>query len=345
MVESRKRAAGSRRPIGRARRWVVPVIAAVALLMLGCGPTTAQLSGRAPTASPAAPACTGGSLQVVAHQDDDLFFMSPDLLYDLRTRTYRCLRTVFVTAGDAGNGPDYWQAREAGMEAAYAKAAVVENVWESSTAFFGGHPVRVRTLAPRRSISLVFLRLPDGFRGGEGSALYGQQSLPKLLDGRIAQISAVDGSTAYSAAGLRDELVALIDATRPALIRTTDYVHPLGDGDHGDHHAVAYLTRDASRLAHVDHTILSYQGYPSQKRPRNVAGDDLVLKTDIYDTYQEIALPSEPMWRPGFLYRQYTVDSATVKAVPNGAPFPAASAVEPLATASAAPAYRPGPGR
>ncbi|WOP19841.1 YfhO family protein [Raineyella sp. LH-20] len=342
MIDDGKRAAGRRRPIGWASAWGVAVIV-VALVLLKVAPPARQVPDQAP--APSTPACTGGALQVVAHQDDDLFFMTPDLLSDLRTRADQCFRTAYVTAGDAGKGPDYWRAREAGMEAAYAKAAMVENRWETSSASFGGHPVLVRSLVPRRSISLVFLRLPDGFPDGSGTALYGRQSLPKLLDGRITRISAVDGSTEYSAVGLRDELVALIDATRPTLIRTTDYVHPLGDGDHGDHHAVAYLTRDASRLAHVDHTILSYQGYPSQQRPRNVFGDDLALKREIYDTYQEIALPSEPMWRPGFLYRQYTVDVATVTAARGDARFPGASDLVGLSPASAAPAYRPGPGR
>ncbi len=350
MGEPGERVARPHRRGTRIRRVVAVAVTFLVPLLLV---TSGRPDPIAPAAPPAAPApdpgpslpdCTGGVLQVVAHQDDDLFFMSPDMLDDLRLRPDRCLRTVYLTAGDAGKGPDYWRAREAGMEAAYAKAARVDNSWQEHTVVVGGHPLAVRVLGPRPSVSLVFLRLPDGFPSGVGTDRYGHQSLSRLLDGQIATITALDGSATYTAAGLRDELVALMDAARPILVRTTDYLHALGDGDHADHHAAAYLTRDASRLAHVDHTILGYQGYPSQNRPRNVAGDDLLVKKGIYDTYQAIAQPGEPMWRPGFLYRQYVVDRATVKGVPTEPDFPTVSARTAVTALASAQPYRPGPG-
>ncbi|QGF23588.1 PIG-L family deacetylase [Raineyella fluvialis] len=328
MLQRRQPAPSDRSPARATRRRSLLVAGALTLLLTACG----SVLGSAPRATPsAAGGCTGGSLQVVAHQDDDLFFMSPDLLHDLGIQRERCIRTVFLTAGDAGYGQDYWSARERGMEAAYAEAAKVPDTWESSSFTASGHQVLVRTLVPRRTVSLVFLRLPDGMPGGEGSDQQHHQSLPKLLDGRIPDMTAVDGSATYTAAGLRDELVALMDDARPALIRTTDFVHPIGDGDHGDHHAAAYLTRDASRRADVEHRILSYQGYPVKDKPKNVGADDLALKTAVYDTYQGFALPSEPMWRPAWLYRQYVVADTQV---------PAATAPASVDTSP----YRPGPG-
>ena len=59
--------------------------------------------------------CAGGAIQIIAHQDDDLLFQSPDLLRDVDAG--RCVRSVFVTAGDSGYGNDYWQSREEGAEA------------------------------------------------------------------------------------------------------------------------------------------------------------------------------------------------------------------------------------
>src|SRR5882757_7338193 len=59
----------------------------------------------------------GATFNVVAHEDDDILFLSPDLLHAVQAG--RCVRTVFVTAGDAGAGPGYWQDREAGSKAAY----------------------------------------------------------------------------------------------------------------------------------------------------------------------------------------------------------------------------------
>ena len=296
------------------RRWWLPVVAALSTLVLGCAPLTSPAGP--PAASDGGVSCTGGSLQILAHPDDDLVFLSPDLLHELRSEPARCIRTVFLTAGDAGKGRYYWRAREIGLEAAYAKATGVPDRWESSYATLGDHRVLVRTLVGRHSVSVVFLRLPDGMIDMAGSEAYGHQSLPKLLDGRIPSMTAVDRSATYTADGLRDGLVVLLDASRPDLVRTTDYVHELGDGDHGDHHGAAYLTRDASRLAHVDHTILSYQGYPSAQRPQNLDGDDLTLKLEIFDVYHEYATPTEPPFRHGFMFRQYVLDRAEVKAEP-----------------------------
>lgn len=59
------------------------------------------------------------TLNIVAHQDDDLLFLSPDLINDIASG--RSVRTVFLTAGDAGNGRDYWISRQAGSQAAYSK--------------------------------------------------------------------------------------------------------------------------------------------------------------------------------------------------------------------------------
>ncbi len=39
-------------------------------------------------------------MAVVAHQDDSLLFLSPDLLHDIQAGD--CVTTVYVTAGDGG---------------------------------------------------------------------------------------------------------------------------------------------------------------------------------------------------------------------------------------------------
>src|SRR4051812_7184638 len=57
--------------------------------------------------------CVQGTLlNIVAHEDDDLLFLSPNLLQDIQTD--HCVRTIVVTAGDGGAGTTYWEDREAG---------------------------------------------------------------------------------------------------------------------------------------------------------------------------------------------------------------------------------------
>ena len=52
------------------------------------------------TTSAAASSSSGPTLNVVAHEDDDLLFLSPDLLHVIQAGG--SVRTIFVTAGDDG---------------------------------------------------------------------------------------------------------------------------------------------------------------------------------------------------------------------------------------------------
>ena len=80
----------------RRRLWVV-VAVAVAVAQFG----VLAPSGEAETFS-----CPQGAvLDIVAHEDDDLLFLSPDVLHDIAAG--RCVQTVFVTAGDANLGMGY----------------------------------------------------------------------------------------------------------------------------------------------------------------------------------------------------------------------------------------------
>lgn len=82
-------------------------------------------------------------MNLVAHEDDDILFIASPTYTDVAAR--RCLTTVFLTAGDDGLGASYWQAREDGAMAAYAKMASVANSW--TTASCSPHPARPRSRA------------------------------------------------------------------------------------------------------------------------------------------------------------------------------------------------------
>ena len=79
-------------------------------------------------------------MNIVAHQDDDLLFQSPDLI-DTINDPGSCVTTAYVTAGDDGKGTAYWQGRESGMKAAYAQMAGVTNSWRNGTTELAGRTV------------------------------------------------------------------------------------------------------------------------------------------------------------------------------------------------------------
>jgi LmbE family N-acetylglucosaminyl deacetylase len=203
------------------------------------------------------------SLNVVAHQDDDLLFINPAVSDDIAAG--RCVATVFITAGDAGRRPAYWRGREAGAMAAYAAMARVPNDWFEDTMVVGGHRIARLSLL-RTKIVLLFLRLPDA----KGNPVRPGQSLKKLWQGDIVSIGALDSAEQYTRVGLIETLTSLMDTYQPDEIRTLDYHGPYGDGDHADHHTAGYLTYEAQRQYRSAHRISGYLGYPLDFQPENL---------------------------------------------------------------------------
>jgi LmbE family N-acetylglucosaminyl deacetylase len=271
--------------------------------------------GTTVTASAAAPStCTGGAMQIVAHEDDDLLFQSPDLVGDIVAG--RCVRTVFVTAGDAAKGETYWKGRETGSLAAYAQMAGVPDAWTTTDAGVPGHPLRLLTLTGAPQVSLVFMRLPDGNRTGSGMLVHDHESLMRLWQGAISSIGAVDGSTTYTQASLTSTLTALLTAYQPTTVRTQDWTIAFRHGDNADHTATALFVRQADRRYGSAHTLLAYGGYPMWTRLPNVTGEQLKAKKSAFLTYatHDSQMCLAP-WCPGDLVsslrlsRQYIVAS------------------------------------
>jgi len=266
------------------------------------------------TAAQAATTCpAGATMNIVAHPDDDLLFQSPDLLHDVQSG--KCVRTVYITAGERGD-LNTLDLRESGVEAAYAQMAGVKNTWKKSDADVSGHRVPLVTLSGRPTVSLVFMRLPEGVWGSGDSAT--DATLENLWLGSISQIRAEAGPTVYTRSGLISSLTALMTAFQPDTIKTQDYVGPLGDGDHDDHHAAAYFANAAQLSYTPSHTFVGYLGYATQNKPQNVFDPDLTAKTKAFYAY--LQWDSAPCGSPPdcatndfgqWLKRQYTVSGST----------------------------------
>ena len=235
------------------------------------------------SASAATGCAANDTMYVVAHEDDSIFFQNPDLQRDISSG--RCVQTIYLTAGDAGSGFSYWGAREDGVKAAYAQMAGLANNWTQSDAGISGHPIPVFTLQGRPTISVVFLRLPDGNLDGSGFSNYNRQSLQKLWQGSIQSISAVNGSSSYTLSGLTNVLTQLMTNYGPDEVATQDFVGPFDDGDHSDHHAAAYLTKSAGQAYVTPHTLVGYQDYGISARPANLSQADSSAKQATYFTY------------------------------------------------------------
>jgi LmbE family N-acetylglucosaminyl deacetylase len=303
-----------------AARWAglpLAVLAvAAAALFLAAGPARA-----------AGPTCSSTDLYVVAHEDDTLLFQSPAILQAIESG--HCVRSVFLTAGDAGKGPVYWNSREEGVEAAYAQIAGVEDEWSTSAVVANGHSLVLRTLAGNPRVTVVFVRLPDGdYPAGTGYPLYGNQSLMKLWNGgnkgspSETSITAVDKSNTFEYSGLLATLTALMQSYEPNLIATQDFTETFSGWDHYDHVAAAYFTRLAQRSYAKAHQLLGYEDYPTVERPANVFEGLLEAKRSafyLYGLYDEGACSEEAACNAleygNWLKRQYVAGRETTGVV------------------------------
>lgn len=271
----------------------------------------------------------GRTINIVAHEDDDLLFLNPDIQHDIQNG--RCVRTIFVTAGDAGSGSNYWMSRENGMRAAYANSAGVSNSWNNTTISILGHQAYLSTLQGNQNISLLFLRLPDGGHHcdnngqncAEGWAADNYQTLRKLWQGTISTIETVDHVTTYAKQELINVLSTAMATYGADTIRTQDFIGGYGDisggdGDHWDHHSVAYFAQKA-QLSNilVPHSLTGYRGYTVEAYSPNVTGVDLTNKQNsfyVYNGYDGVDCTSSVNCTPllsNYLQRQYTVSTST----------------------------------
>jgi LmbE family N-acetylglucosaminyl deacetylase len=236
--------------------------------------------------------CQGPTIMnIVAHQDDDLLFLSPDLIHDVRAG--HCVRTIYVTAGDAGGSSFYWLGREQGSQAAYASMLGSNDLWIERIVQLGDH--QFATVAKPRNnprIALIFLRLPDGNIKGQGFNATHDESLARLESHKISAMHSVDDQSEYDSDRLVSALADFMHAFQPAEIRTLSNFAGRNYPDHSDHMAVgryvrkAYAQYESQQFENkVTIPIKYYVGYPIHQLPENVVGTDLAAKQTVFFTY------------------------------------------------------------
>ncbi|KKK24457.1 hypothetical protein P175DRAFT_0438256 [Aspergillus ochraceoroseus IBT 24754] len=224
------------------------------------------------------------TLNIVAHQDDDLLFLNPDVLIDIESG--RMVRTVYLTAGDAGLGADYWTSRQAGVMAAYAEMVDVSNDWDESDIGVPGKDIPLYTLRDNDQVSIAFIHMPDGNMDGSGFASTGYESMEKLWKSEIGEIGTVDESgTRYTREDLINTLTQMINEYDPDYMNAQNYIDDFGSGDHSDHTAGALFANEAAVASIFPGAVIAYEGYPMKALPPNVSGEDLVNKKAAFYTY------------------------------------------------------------
>jgi hypothetical protein len=233
-------------------------------------------------------------MYIVAHQDDDLLFMNPDLQNSIAAG--HSVRTVYITAGDATAAgqpldTEHVHDREVGIKAAYFQMANVPSAfWSYAPMTVDGRQVHRQNLVGT-NISVVFLRLPNQYDTAPNT------KLAKLYTGAVPSLTTIDTDpssdpppSSYSRTNLFNVLTGLIDAFGPDRIATLDCsdLH-LGapTPDHYDHRYAAKFAFEANRrsASFGSRNLSSYIGYPAVDWVTNLSQTEFDSKWSVFSTY------------------------------------------------------------
>ncbi|WP_418910304.1 PIG-L family deacetylase [Achromobacter spanius] len=262
-----------------------PAAALLAALALALMPALAQ------AAPPTLAQCNGiKDLAFVAHLDDDLLFMNPDIASNVEAGG--CVRVIYLTASDAGEGEPYMLGRERGVRAAYAYMAHKPDVWKADSGIAAGRQIARFTLQDNPRVQLWHMRLKDPWLGK------GWGSLTPLSRTESEPGQNVDTLGPYAETYTREQLVdtlaELIRQYAPTTVRHLDdtIVVPYtqlcwrcaGHG-HPDHIASARLAREAMLRVPGNYAETGYIDYPSQERATNLTDSEIASKSVIFQHY------------------------------------------------------------
>ncbi|HEY2031712.1 MAG TPA: FG-GAP-like repeat-containing protein [Myxococcales bacterium] len=196
-----------------------------------------------------------GIVYVMAHQDDEIYFMEPDAAVSLQSG--RPTTLVWITAGSSGDGAAVWQARENQSRAAAANTVGLASNWTCGPRLYLGRlSPNYCTLNGAPQIVHISLRLPDGGT----SALWATDGGAPFFVAPVSTLTSADGTSVYSRSDVVQVLTQILADSSAAVLGTMDSTLAYGD-DHTDHHTAGLFALEAARAYGRPLAIQIYRGY------------------------------------------------------------------------------------
>jgi hypothetical protein len=256
---------------------------------------------------------TNRVLTFVAHQDDDFFNMTPDLINDIKDPAHSVQSIVF-TAGDAGlfdekSSPrvrcqTYIENRGLGQKLAWEQMAGVNfgGAWNVSFPIIAGKKVLKETMPiAGRELSIIYL----GLANDDDRVL---EDMWKDRAATLAAIPVIDtrlGAVTYTRTQLLSLLKQVIINFAPTHVNTMDsgLTWPLTNfpDEHTDHvHSALFALAAMQQLPEIP-SMRMYRTYNALFEQENVAPVDQTAKLALYNAYA----PKDPFLCPGALTKEF----------------------------------------
>lgn len=218
------------------------------------------------------------TLTFVAHQDDDLIFMNPDVASDEHAG-YN-VWVVYLTAGQDNRGMVYADKRIKGARAAHARAANMPNNWTYEAIQLAGHEVATNALnGTNIRLVFTFILAASGAAGDPDGDLY------RMWFNSDYVAEPIDGRPTYTRSSFLEMLRAVISAANPDYMRTQNTIATRAD-DHIDHISGALFAAEAdSRFGRTVIRRDEYYGYVIENMPPNVSDYWAKEKLAIFQQY------------------------------------------------------------
>lgn len=243
-------------------RWIASLV-----VVTGCGDNITPIGP---------PLERADTLFVVAHSDDDMIFMQPELLAALHAGA---VTTMYVTMGDPVEGYEHAQFLLRATRTAYASIAGGSE-WECGYVWLDGATAQHCRLSAR-PVSLIALDLPDGGIPGER-----RDSLLHLVDGTVAALPVLgpEGGSATVDTTI-DALAQIIAATEPREIHALELAGTHGR-DHSSHmFSSSFAFWAAARIAYPG-PITWHRGYNVDVEAITLDGADYAAARDMLGYYE-----------------------------------------------------------
>ncbi|APR75552.1 Hypothetical protein A7982_00898 [Minicystis rosea] len=262
----------------------------------------------------------GRDLFMVAHQDDDLLFMNPDVSKSIRSGNV--VRTIYLTDGEANRSSDpddpnkdgdpaYRTARENGVMSAYAQMAGLPNTWSCGDLAVADKVVKLCTLNER--VSLVFVRLPaSAYTWTTDNQLISLWSVPGFT------MTDTNHGYVYTRSDVITVLSQLMAGFAPTRLGSLDST-TLHGGDHPEHYYAALFAHEARQAYIGEHAFRLYRGYNIGDAAENLSTAEAAAKDTTFRWYSAcdkymctttqcgLAIGCEPTGYSSYYAREYSI--------------------------------------